>query len=68
MGLKVLGNYLDQFWSNTISVLLFEGTKSPNSMVSGFLTPGEPLFMDLINIPRDFKHIRKNETFSEIFV
>ena len=47
IGSKAPGNYLDQFWSNKVLVLLCEGPESPNSMISGFLNPGEPLFMDL---------------------
>ena len=47
MGLKALGNYSDQFWSNKISVLLCEGPKPQNSMISGFLDPYYPLLMDL---------------------
>ena len=57
IGLKALGDYLDQFWSNKISALLCEGQKPQNSMISGLLSPGEPLFMDS-NIPKYLKDIR----------
>ena len=65
MGLKAPGNYLDQFWSNKISVLLLERLKPPHSMISGFLNPGEPVFMDLIyqitsNSIKAHGHIFKN--------
>ena len=36
---------MDQLWSVQISVLLCEGPKPANSMISGLLTPGEPLFI-----------------------
>ena len=39
IGLKAPGIYLDQFWSNKISVLLCEGAKPQNSMISGFVDP-----------------------------
>ena len=45
------------FWFNTISILLCEGPKPNISMISGFLRPGEPLFMDL-NILKYFRNIR----------
>ena len=57
-GLKAPGDYSNQFWSDKILVLLCEGPKPPNSMVSGFLDPSDPLFLDL-NRPEYFKHIRK---------
>ena len=44
------GNYSEQFRSDEISVLLCEGPKPNICMNSGFLSPREPLFMDL-NIP-----------------
>ena len=48
---------------NKILVLLCEGPKHQKSMISGFLSPGEPLFMDL-NIPKYFKEYKTNlETF-----
>ena len=47
MGLKAPGNYSDQFWSNNILALLREGPKPNIFMISGFMSPGEPLFMDL---------------------
>ena len=60
MGLKALGKYSDQFWSNEISVLLCEGPKLNIFMISGFLTPGgRPLFIDL-KIPNYFKQYKKN--------
>ena len=60
IGLKAPGNYSDQFWSNTILVLLCEGPKPNISMIDGLLTPGEPVFMD-INIPKYFKRYKKND-------
>ena len=63
MGLKAPGNYLDQFWSNKMSALLCEGPKPPNAMISGLLSPWEPLFQDL-NIHNYFKKYKKvMETF-----
>ena len=59
IGLKAPGNYFDQFWSNKTSVLLCEGPKPYNSMISGFLTPREPLSIDL-NIQDYFNIYKKN--------
>ena len=56
--MKAPGNYSDQFWSNKISVLLWEGPKPNMSMIYGFVSPGETLFMDL-DIPKYLKNIRK---------
>ena len=56
--LKAPGNYSASFWSNKISVLLLERPKSPNSMMSGFLSPGEHLFMDF-NIPKYYNKMRR---------
>ena len=56
---KNSGNYLDQFGSNKISVLLCEGTKPNISMISGFVDLWDPLFMDF-DIPNDFKQYKKN--------
>ena len=42
IGLKALGNYSDRLWSNKILVLLLARPKPPNSMISGFLSPGDP--------------------------
>ena len=39
-------NYSDQVGSNEISVLLCEGPKPPNSIISGFVNPWDHLFMD----------------------
>ena len=36
IGLKAPGNDSDQFWSNNFSILLCEGPKPPNSMISWF--------------------------------
>ena len=47
---------MEQFWSNNILVLLCDGPKPNISMISGFLSPGEPLFMDL-NIPKILQKI-----------
>ena len=41
-GLKAPGNYSASFWYNKIMVLLCEGPKLPNSMISGFSIPGNP--------------------------
>ena len=38
IGSKAPGSYLDQLWSNKILVLLCEGPRPPNSMISGFWT------------------------------
>ena len=44
-----------------------EEPKPPNSMIFGYLSPVEPLFIDF-NIPRHFKTYKTNmETFSEIY-
>ena len=59
MGLKALGNYLDQFWSHTILVLLCEGPEPPNSMISVFWSPGDSVFMDS-NIPNYFNNYKEN--------
>ena len=66
--LKAPRNYSDQFWSNQISVLLLEGPKSPNSMISGFLSPWEPLFIDL-DIPKYWKRLKEQlcKQFRKIF-
>ena len=53
ISLKAPGNYSASSWSNKISVLLYEGPKPPNSVISGFVDPWEPLFVDL-NIPNSF--------------
>ena len=59
ISLKAPGNHSDQFWFNKIPILLCEGPKPPNYMISGFLDPWEPLSMDL-NIPKlFFGNIRK---------
>ena len=55
--LKAPGNYSDQFWCNKISILLHEGPKPNISMISGCLSPGEPLFMDL-NILKYFTNCK----------
>ena len=60
MGLKAPGNYLEQFWSNQILASLLERLKPPNSMNSGFLTPGKPLFIDFI-ISNYFKTCKKHD-------
>ena len=57
--LKAPENYSASFWSHTISVLLCEGPKPNISMISGFLSRGEPLYMDL-NIPKYFKTYKRN--------
>ena len=49
--LKAPGNYSHQFWSNNVSVLLYEGPKPPTSIISGLASPWELLFMDL-NLPK----------------
>ena len=58
IGLKAPGNYSASSWLNKILVLLSEGPKPNISMISGFLTPREPLFIDL-KIPKDFKKYKK---------
>ena len=37
IGLKAPGNYCEQIWFNEILILLCEGPKPPNAMISGFL-------------------------------
>ena len=37
IGLKAPRNYTDYFWSNNCSILLCEGPKPPNAMISRFL-------------------------------
>ena len=59
IGLKVPGNYCDQFWFNKILVLLCEGPKPLISVISVFLTPGGPLFMEL-NILKYFHKYEKH--------
>ena len=57
VGLKARGDYLDQFWFNKISVLLFERPKPPKFIISGFLSPRElsfvefsaPVFSQIVN-------------------
>ena len=49
--IKAPRNYSASFWSNRMSVLLYEGLKPPNSMIWGFLDPWEPSCIDL-NIPK----------------
>ena len=56
ISLKAPQNYPASFWSNTISVLFCEGPKSQNSMISRFVDPWEPLFIDL-NIPKLLRNI-----------
>ena len=58
IGLKAPGISSDQFWFNKILVLLCERPKPTIVMISGCLSPGESLFMDL-NIPTYFNHYKK---------
>ena len=44
MGLKAPGNYLDQFMSNKILVVVLERPKPNMFMISGFLNPGEVIY------------------------
>ena len=46
-------NHFYQFWFIKIPILLCDGPKPNISMISGFLTPGEPLFMDLIKYTKN---------------
>ena len=58
---------MDQFWSNKILVLLCEGPKPHNSMISEFVTPWGPLFIDF-NIPKCFNEYKTiMETFSTFY-
>ena len=59
ISLKAPGNYSASFWCNKISVLSCEGPRAQNSMISGFLDPWEPVFMD-VNIPKYFKRYKKS--------
>ena len=45
---KSSGIYSASFWSNKMWVLLCEEPQPQNSMISGFLDPWDPLFIDLI--------------------
>ena len=66
IGLQAPGNYSASFRSNKISVLLCEGPKPNLFMISGFLSPREPLFMDLL-IPNYCKNSKKiTDIFLEI--
>ena len=56
IGLKALGNYSDQFWSNKTPILLCEGPKPNISMTSGFFTPWSPVLMASIIIKYFKKH------------
>ena len=56
IGLKAPGNCSASFCSNKILVLLCEGPKPQNSMISGFVSP--PLFIDF-NIPNYFNKYKK---------
>ena len=47
IGLKAPGDNSDQFWFNKTSVLFCEGPKPNIFMISGFVRPGGPVFMDL---------------------
>ena len=58
IGLKAPGNYSDQFCFHKILILLCEGPKPNISMISGFLTFGKTVFMDL-DIPKYFKLYNK---------
>ena len=51
--------WINFVWSNNIAVLLCEGPKPPSSMISGFLSPGGPLFMDFNNIPNYSNEYKK---------
>ena len=53
IGSKAPGNYFASFWSDNFPILLCERPKPNISMISGFLDPQDPLFMDL-NIPNSF--------------
>ena len=46
--LKAPGNYSDHYWSNKSSVLLCEGAQHNISMISGFLSPGNPYLWILV--------------------
>ena len=59
IGFKAPGNYSDQFWSDKILALFCGGPKLPNSMIAGFLSPGEPLFMHL-SMPEYFTKYEKH--------
>ena len=58
IGSKAPGNYSASFWSNKFSVLLCDGPKLQNSMISGFSNPKGRLFLDF-NIPKNFKEYKK---------
>ena len=56
LGLNAPGNYSASCWTNKILVLLCEEPKPNMFMISGYLTPGEPLFMTF-NIPKILQRI-----------
>ena len=58
-GLKVPGNYSGPLWSNNFSISFLERQKTQHFMMSGFLDPWEPVFMDL-NIPNYFAKYKTN--------
>ena len=67
MGLKAPGNYLDQFWSDKILVLLCEGPKPQKSMISGFVEPLGTLIYGFRYTKRLINNIREiMETCSNI--
>ena len=71
MGLKALGNYYASSWSNKISILLLEGPKPTNSMISGFVSPVDPYIPELLQkiweIWKPFwKHVFTNLEFGKI--
>ena len=64
---KAPGNYSASFWAYKFSICLCERPKPNISMISGFLDPWEPLFMDL-NILIYFRNIGQSwKCFRKIF-
>ena len=60
IGLEAPGSFLV---NDGLMVLLGEGPKHLNSMISGLLTPGEPLFIYFIIQ----SYVRNNKTNMDIF-
>ena len=59
IGLKAPGNYSASFRSNNFRFAYVRDQKTNIVMISGFVDPGQPLFMDL-NIPNYFKTYTRN--------
>ena len=68
IGWRTSGNYYDKFASNKFSILLLlERPKPPTSIISGFLDPWEPLFVDS-NIQTYYEQSKKDLLFKVLFL